>query len=269
MLNKSFSGMMLILVALACGHAHAQATITGGQGSWLYVDGQAGSDANPGTSVKPLKTIQAGVNKALSQNAAGVATVLSIKAGVYREAVTMGATRTSAPLTIEAATAGSVYIDGADVLTSSYKSSGSVYAYPWTDTVKGCPLPSNWYTGMPPIVQANEMVFLNGKPLTQVMSASQLIPGTFFVNSSYQELDIDPPSGTDMSTAKVEVAARRTTLTVNGASNLVLSGLVLQHAASCMNVDGANINSGNNILIDHVQANWNNWGGLGVKSSTN
>src|SRR6185437_15064722 len=71
------------------------------------------------------------------------------------------------------------------------------------------------------------------------------------------------------STAKVEVAARRTTLTVNGASNLVLSGLVLQHAASCMNVDGANINSGNNILIDHVQANWNNWGGLGVNSSTN
>lgn len=269
MLNKSFSVAVavLFLAAFCGGRAHAQATVTGGQGTYIYVDGQSGSDSNPGTSSQPLKTIQAGVNAALADNAHGINTVVSIKPGVYRESVTMGGTHSSASITIEAATPGTVSIDGADVLTKYSSKDDGVYAYSWTDNVRGCVLPNNWYTGMPPIVQANEMVFVNGTPLTQVMSESQLVPGTFYVDNSYNQIDIDPASGTDMSSAKVEAASRRTTLTLNSASNVVLRGLVLQHAASCMNVDGANINSGSNILIDNVQANWNNWGGLGVNSS--
>ena len=258
---------MLSLAAFCCGRVHAQATVTGGQGTYIYVDGQSGSNSNPGSSSQPLKTIQASVNAALADNAHGIAVVVSIKPGVYRESVTMGGTHTSAPITIQAATPGTVYIDGADIL-SKYSSQGNgIYAYSWTDNVSGCVLPNNWYTGMPPVVLANEMVFVNGAPLTQVMSKSQLVPGTFYVDNSYQQIDLDPASGTDMSSAKVEAASRRTTLTVNSASNLVLRGLVLQHAASCININGANINSGSNILIDNVQANWNNWGGLGVNSS--
>ena len=123
MLNKSFSVAVLFLAIFCCGRVHAQATVTGGQGTYIYVDAQSGSDSNPGTSSQPLKTIQAGVDAALADNAHGIDTVVSIKPGVYRESVTMGSTRSSASVTIEAATAGTVYIDGADVLTK-YSSKG-------------------------------------------------------------------------------------------------------------------------------------------------
>ena len=254
--------------ALPCSLALSQATVAASQGTYIYVNGSTGSNSNPGTSAKPFKTIQAGVSKAIAYSRSGLATTVSVAPGVYREAVSISSKTSTASMTVKAATAGTVYIDGSQVLTKWYKS-GSAYAFPWTDSVGGCPLPGGWYTGMPPIVLKNEMLFVNGNSMTQVMSASQLRPGTFFVNSSYAEVEVDPPSGTDMNTAQVEVSARRATLTVSGSKSLVFSGLVFQHAASCMNYDGANIYSSSNVLIDDVQANWNNWGGLGVNTSTN
>lgn len=267
--RKFLSIFILFVSALLCGRAAAQATVSGGQGTYIYVDGQSGSDSNPGTSSQPFKTIQAGVDKARTDNQAGVASVVSIAPGVYRESVKFGPTNASVPITVEAATPGTVYIDGADVLSGGNANSSGVYTFAWDDTIGNCQVPPNWITGMPPVVLANEMVFLNGGLLTQVMSSTQLVPGTFYVDKSNQRVDVDPPSGTDMSRAKVEVSARQTTLTVYGASGVVFSGLVFQHAASCMNQDGAMVYSGTNILFDNVQANWNNWGGLGISSSNN
>lgn len=253
--------------ALTCSLALSQSTVAAGQGTYIYVNGSTGSNSNPGTSAKPFKTIQAGVNKALAYSRSGLATTVSVAPGVYREAVSIGSKTSAASMTVKAATAGTVYIDGADVLTKWYQS-GSAYAFPWKDSVDGCALPHEWYTGMPPVVLKNEMLFVNGNSMTQVISASQLKPGTFFVNSSYEEVEVDPPSGTDMNTAKVEVSARRATLTVAGSKNLAITGLVFEHAASCMNYDGANIYSSSNVLLDDVQANWNNWGGLGISSTS-
>jgi hypothetical protein len=122
---------------------------------------------------------------------------------------------------------------------------------------------------MPPVVQASEMVFVNGSHMTQVMSSSQLVPGTFYVNVSYDEVEIDPLAGTDMETAKVEVSARRSTLSVGGSEDIVFRGLVFQHAASCMNQEGVTVGSSTNVLFDHDQVNWNNWGGLGISFSSN
>ncbi|MGC2605035.1 MAG: MBG domain-containing protein [Silvibacterium sp.] len=266
---KYFFGAIALLVGAAYSNcASAQANVIENEPVTIYVNGQSGSNANPGTAAQPVQTIQQGVNLAIVQNKHAVGVKILIAPGVYREAVSVASADSGAAMTMQAATAGTVFIDGANILTNWSSGSPGVYTFPWTDSIGGCPLPANWYTGMPPVVLANEMIFVNGNSMTQVMSASQLIPGTFFVNSSYEEVEVDPPSGTDMSTAQVEVAARRATLTVTGGKNLVFRGLVFQHAASCMNYDGANVYSSSNILFDTIQANWNNWGGLGVTSST-
>ena len=247
--------------------AFSQASISENQTNLIYVNGSSGSDSNVGTLAKPLGTIQAAVNKAIAYGNAGIGAKLMINPGVYRETLAISY-HGSAPITVQAATTGATVLDGADQLTNWHSEGNGKYGYTWKDTVTGCPLPPDWYTGMPPVVQANEMVFVNGLHMTQVMSSSQLRPGTFFVAPSTEQLVVDPPSGTDMSTAKVEVAARRATLTVNGSSNLVFRGLVFQHAASCMNETGATVNSSSNILFDSDVANWNNYGALGINSST-
>ncbi len=264
---KYFFGAIALLLGAACNNcASAQANVIENEPVTIYVNGQSGSDTYPGSSSQPVKTIQHGVTLALVQNKRSIGVKVLIAPGVYREAVSFAA-NTAAAMTIEAATPGTVYIDGADVLTNWSSGSPGVYNFPWTDSVGGCPLPTDWYTGMPPVVLANEMIFVNGNSMTQVMSASQLKPGTFFVNSSYEEVEVDPPTGTDMTTAQVEVAARRSTLTVADSKNLVFRGLVFQHAASCINSYGANLYSSSNVLFDTIQANWNNWAGLGISSS--
>ena len=186
-----------------------------------------------------------------------------IAPGTYRETLNINSTG-NGTITLQASTPGTAVVDGSNVLTGWSKSSSTIYSAYWKDTVGGCSLPANWYTGMPPVVQANEMVFVNGVLMTQVMSSSQLRAGTFYVNKGSSQVQLYPPSGTNMATAKVEIAARRSVLTVNGGKNLVFRGLTFQHAASCMNQTAVNINSSSYILLDHDTANWNNWGGIGV-----
>jgi len=267
---KFFLGAAALFVCVAyTGRVSAQANIVENEPVTIYVNGLTGSNSHPGTSSEPVETIQQGVNLAIAQEHKSVGARVLISPGVYRESVVLASTNTSAPITVEAATAGTVYIDGANLLTNADQISSGIYSFAWSDSVGGCPLPSGWITGMPPVVQANEMIFVNGVHLTQVMSASQLVPDTFYVNTSGDRVEVDPPSGTDMATAQVEVSERRTTLTINAASNVVIRGLVLQHAASCLNAGGAEVNSGSNILFDQVQAKWNNWGGMGINNSRN
>jgi hypothetical protein len=71
-----------------------------------------------------------------------------------------------------------------------------------------------------------------------------------------------------MATAVIEAANRPETVSVDGRNNVVLRGLVFRHAATCINRSGANITNSSNVLVDQVQALWNNWGGLAVNSST-
>lgn len=265
--SRLIFGAMAIMACLIPSSVFGQASINENQTTSIYVDANSGSDSYVGTSAKPLGTIQTAVNKAVALGNTGIGAKVIINPGVYREALTISY-HGSAPLTVQASSTGATTLDGADVLTNWHSEGNGIYGYTWKDTVTGCPLPPHWYTGMPPVVLANEMVFVNGKHMTQVMSSAQLRPGTFYVAPSTEQLLVDPPSGTDMATAKVEVAARRATLTVNGSSNLVFRGLVFQHAASCINETGATVYGSSNVLFDSDVANWNNYGALGVNSST-
>jgi len=266
---KNALGVAVLAVCTIYGsRAVAQASVVENEPKAIYVNAAAGNDVNPGTAVQPTQTIQAALNKAISSANAGVGAKVMIAPGTYREALTFNNANGKGTITIQASTPGTAVVDGANVLTGWSKSSSTVYSASWKDTVGGCPLPANWYTGMPPVVQANEMVFVNGALMTQVMSSSQLRAGTFYVDKGASRVQLYPPSGTNMGSAKVEIAARRSVLDVFGSHNLVFRGMTFQHAASCMNDSAATITSSSNIVLDSDKAEWNNWQGVGVNGST-
>ena len=271
---KKLSTILFIAgLAFAGVRARSQANVTENQTIYLYVDAQLGSDSNTGTASLPLKTIQAAVTKANVNNQKRIATKVIINAGVYREDVKIMAItkQTSATITFEAATAGTAIIAGSDVLTGWTQQSVSpaIYQRGWPYNLGTCAIPAGWPSNFAPIALLPQMIFVNNIPLTQVMTYAQMRVGTFYVNEVDGVVHIAPPLGTDMATAVVEAAVRPETLHVQGRSNLVLRGLVLRNAASCINKSGANITTNSNILIDQVQAIWNNWGGLNVTANTN
>jgi hypothetical protein len=265
-----FNSIILAALAVFASRADAQANVVENQSTLVYVDASAGLDSNSGAQSSPFKTVQAGVNKANTLNQQGIGVKVIVNPGVYRETVQIGNYKTtSATLTIQAATSGKAIIAGSDVLTGWTQENSTTWQAPFSDKTGFCAIPSGWPTTMAPIIQRTEMVFVNGTPLTQVLASNQLTPGTFFYSDGYQMVHISPPAGTNMSTAVVEVAARPSTLWMGNRSNVVLRGLVFQHAANCLNTSGVSINSSTNVLIDSVQANFNNWGGLGIYSSNN
>jgi parallel beta-helix repeat protein len=266
---KFFMGAAALLICVAYnGRLSAQANVVENEPVTIYVNGQTGSSSNPGTASEPVATIQQGINLAIVQVRKTIGAKVLIAPGVYPESITVPPATTGAAMTIQAQTSGTVFIDGAEPLTNASTTVSGVYTYSWTDTVTGCILPSGWITGMPPISLANEMLFVNGTPMTQVMSASQLVPGTFYVNPSSSQVELYPPAGTEMASAQVEVSARRAALTVSGTEDLVLRGLVFEHAASCMDANAVQVYTSSNVLFDTDQMIWNNWGGLGISGST-
>lgn len=257
-------------LGLTARHVSAQASVVENQTTYVYVDAKVGSDGNSGAVTAPFKTIQAAINRANTYIQQGTGVKVIVNAGVYREAVSIGSSKTSSPtLTVQAAVAGAAIISGSNVITGWSQQNSTTWQTSWSNINGFCAVPSGWPTSFAPIIQRTEMIFVNGMPLTQVMAFNDMKPGTFFFSDAYQQLHISPPTGTNMSTAVVEGAIRPTTLNVTGRNNFVLRGLVLRHAANCLNTAGAVINSSNNVLIDSVQALWNNWGGLGVYGSNN
>jgi len=260
---------LLATLAVTADRVSAQANVSENQSTYVYVDAKVGSDSNSGAQSSPFKTIQAAVNKASQLNQSGIGVKVIVNAGVYREFVNIGNYKTtSATLTLQAAVAGTAVITGSDVLTG-WSLSGGIYTRGWTYGISSCAVPSGWPSTFAPIALRTEMIFVNGAPLTQVTTWADLRPGTFFLNTTYAVLHIYPPTGTDMSTAVVEAAVRPSTFAVVSRTNVVLRGLVFEHASNCINTTGANIYSSNNVLVDSVQALWNNWGGLGIYSSNN
>src|SRR5665213_201578 len=269
MSNLYFALFLTAILSGAATQTNAQANVIENQTNFIYVDAQTGSNGNSGAKTAPLKTIQAAVNKANALNEKGIGAKVIVNPGTYREFVNIGNYRvTNAPLTVQAAVTGMAIISGADVLTGWNQQSPSVYTHQWIDNVTGCALPSGWPTTYAPIALNAETVFVNGAPLTQVLSSSDLQPGTFYVDAAAGNLDISPAPGVNMATAVVEASARRQTLSVEGRTNVVLRGLAMRGAANCMNSAAAAVNGSNNVLVDSIQSTFNNWGGLGVFSST-
>ena len=116
-----------------------------------------------------------------------------------------------------------------------------------------------------------EMVAVNGTVMTEVLTLAQMVAGTFFVNTTHKLIYLWPPSGTNMSTASVNVATEPNLFTISGKSNIVVRGIVFQYANSCRSVPAVAVTGSStfppsNILFDTDTFQWNNGQGLAVNN---
>ncbi len=262
MTTRTGIGLLLLTSSLAWSQASVNEN---NETSSLYVDGVHGSDSNPGTQQKPFKTLNKGVQTAASQAHKGTGTKVTVLPGTYREAINVGGS-SSAPVTIEAATAGTAIVSGADAWTgwAVYSGNGSIYTHSWPYAWGYCAqLAGPTEEG---IVRRREQIFVNGSHLTQVLSLSEMTVGTFFVNQSNATVYIWPPSGTSMSTATVEVSTRPILFQIDGLHDWVLRGLTFQEGNGCRQIQPAVVVGGSatDILIDTDKFLWNNAAGLSV-----
>lgn len=132
-----FSAAVLLPVT-----AFAQANVNESlETAFVYVDGTTGSDSNPGTQALPLKTIGAATAMAASNNSASIGTRVTINPGTYRESISLGVSRTSLPITFQAATNGTVIVSGSQLLTGWTQSSTNrhLYSSAWNNNWGLCP----------------------------------------------------------------------------------------------------------------------------------
>jgi hypothetical protein len=264
--------VLLMFVRLA----GAQANVNEALELYTFYVATNGSDSNPGTEDLPFKTIGYAASQALANNYAGKGTHVWINNGTYRESISISASKseTSWPITFEAINHGQVTISGGVLYTgwTTYSGNSSIYTNVWNNTwgtcanVTGCPTATY---PQPEIMLRQEMVAVNGTPMTEVLSLTQMVAGTFYVDTSNKTIYLWPPSGTEMSTAAVDVATEPSLFNISGFSNLVVRGIVFQYANSCrsnaaVNVTGSKTYSPTNILFDTDTIKWNNGQGLAL-----
>ena len=275
-------GLLLsIIVARPCAAQGTGASVNESAVSlYLYVNPVSGNDGSSGTSSSPLKTINRAISLAGSNRYGG--TRIWLNDGLYRESISLKSwseTSATAPLIIQAIHPGNSVITGSDQWSGWVSSGGGTYTHVWpyswgyTAPPSGWPLPS---TSKCPgslgcIAERREMIFVNGVSLTQKLTGSLTTPGTFSVVDG-GSITIWPPTGTTMSSAKVEVATRSGLLRAPyGIVNLVIRGIVFEHDNTVLNGIGnsAVTISGKNLLVDGCQFLWNNFVGLDILSAQN
>jgi hypothetical protein len=259
----------LFFLTSASGQANVNESL---ETATLYVDTAKGSDSNPGTQSKPLKTIGAAASLAETNNQSSIGTKVIINPGTYRESVTLSHNNkdTSLPVTFQAATNGTVIVSGATVYSgwATYSQNNSIYTNSWNNNwgecpqLTSCPFQQN-------IMLRQEMVAVNGTVLTQVMSLGQMLQGTFYVDEGSDLIYVWPKSGTNMGTATVDVASLPALFTIQRKSNIVVRGLTFQYANSCRGLAAVQVQgSSSNILFDSDTFQWNNAQGLSISNPT-
>ena len=179
-------------------------------GATLWVDAAAGSDTNPGTTSSPLKTIQAGVNKAVAGDS------VRVKPGVYRETVTPPKGGSAGkPLWIIADGPG-VILDGSDATLEKptwTNESGDLYSTP--------------FAGPSQYIAADDVRLYDYPSLAELQSGAAGLPGGFFIGSG--KLYVRLPDGGDPSTKTLHVAVRDTGFLLDTIGYVVVEGFELRY----------------------------------------
>ena len=218
----------------------------------VHVNVSRGSDSNPGTADKPLKTLNKGLEKALSNRRSGKGTLIRVYPGTYRESIDRYASSSGKPIVFEAVEPGKAIISGSEVWTGWSCSSG-VCSHRW---------PYNWGSASSSdnrksaLSRRREMVIVNGKNLDQTLSKSSLKAGSFYVDERADKIFVKPPSGGTLSNTTVEVSTRETLFRTPRLNDLVLKGLVFQHASSHWK-PAVEIQTQEDVLLDGVNIRWN------------
>ena len=263
----------------------------------LYVDPahtEAADDAKHGTADAPFATLAFACEAAARAKDANVGVKLVLAAGTYREAAAIpppaaNARDTDAPLVIEAAEREQAVLDGADTegwSPSTWKTEEARWTHPWPFRRGGAAArPAGQRTGGAPgeCYRRGDLVIVNGTLLRQVNAAADLAPGCFWVripvpnggrygNTISTNVGatavVQPPEDTELAGAIIQVGVRPRGLTITGRRNVVVRGLLIQHAADPggegERTAGVVLDRCANVLVEDVLSQWNDGTGMAI-----
>jgi trimeric autotransporter adhesin len=174
----------------------------------------SGSDSANGAIGTPLRTL----TRAIAVAPTGSTIVL--RRGTYHEGVTIPSNKT---LTVQAYPSEAVWLDGSTAVTGWVKSGAVWVKSGWTASFDSTP---GFNAGRPdksfidsafPMASHPDQVWVDGTRLAQVSSASQVVPGTFYVNYSADQLVI----GTDPTGRVVTASHLAHGILISGANSKV------------------------------------------------
>lgn len=274
------TGLVVLIMAsaiLLCASPRGSAT----EGTQvIYVDQASpeANDSNPGTSSQPLETIPRALFIAGTYNTRSIPVQIIIRPGVYRESAQLSAVEntTSAPITLAGAGPG-VVVSGSEIWHNWVGGADGIYSHPWPYDWGFAPASPDWpeyvhaYLDANPVIRRHEMIFVNGIPLLQVLSADEMriIENSFFVSEEADQVFINVPSDMDIATAQVEVAIRPNLLVVEARQNVSIENITFQHAASPLLGAAVRISGSENVSVIDSRFVANNTRGLGLSESAN
>jgi hypothetical protein len=241
----------------------------------IIVDATLGVDTNPGTPDRPVKTVGQAAQMAMFNRRDGNSTKVTIRPGTYREFVQMTSVgpETGVSIVFQASQIGTAILSGSDRWTDWQPDSTNprIYLHPWQYQWGLCEHPRGW-PSIKEMGLRREMIFVDDRPMMQVLSRREMKEGSFFVDEASGVAGLWPPVGTKMSAATIEVAVRPGVFESDRMSNLSLKGLVFEHANSCISTKpnaAVIISGGANNLVEDSAIRWNNWIGFDYWSATN
>ena len=210
---------------------------------WVAPDGD---DAAPGTAEQPWRTL----GRAVQATPSGGTVVL--RGGTYRETVEVPSTRR---LTIQPGPGEAVWMSGSDPVTDFVEVDGLWVRSDFASPFSAGTLDPSLVTTTFPMAGDPDMAFLDGRPLRQVASHTDVVPGTFLVDDAARALVL----GEDPAGQVVEVAVRAEALTVKSAGSVV-RGIGFRHYAThitrlgAVKARAAGITFENDVFVDNAAA---------------
>jgi hypothetical protein len=207
------------------------------------------SDDGLGSEERPWKSI----SRAITQAKAGDSVI--IQSGIYRERILVENSGTAeAPLRFEAAPGAHVVVTGADRITDWQRLAGerAIYSVPW---------PHRFVTWSPQMTHPSdeyhrligrcEQVIVDGYLLRQVLEATQLAPGTFWVDVTNQVLQAWDMGNRDLNKVFAEASVRQEIFRVTG-GHVQFRGMTFRYAANTAQHGALILGGAHGVLEDCV-----------------
>lgn len=238
------------------------------------------ANADPGgdgSADRPFARLTDAVNVAVRYKQLGQSVLVLVGDGVYREGpIEFGYTNfngnqpdNSSAIEVRAVNAGAAIVSGADVWTDWERATDGEYSHAWEYDWGVSENPWSGDVAVEEIVLRREMVIVDGAMQRQVLSRTELVPGSFYVDEAQNRLWLKPMPGVDPANAIVEVGIRPVLWDQNHEDNVTLRGLTFQHAVTEWAVARAavRISASDNVVIEDARFEWSNWTGLYVGES--
>lgn len=233
----------------------------------LYVNGDTGSDQNPGTADAPFATVKKGV-----ESIAAPGTRLIIAPGVYKETgINLNASGTELqPVIIEAEQPGKTVISGSVPFdgwiatnTQSVFENDLSYDYPFQPGTPGNE-----------IIGRSDLILLDGKPIAPVLTKQELQYDTYYIDKEagkvYLKTEKDPDGCEIERGLQGENGMGAYILDTNSSEYVVLRGLTFTNCAGRI-WDKSMVNMGKpqHVLVEDCVFNNAGTSGLGFDHGSN